>query len=156
MKHLALALLPLLTSCAAMMGTGPVTIPVSSDPPGATVVYNGNDVGITPCSFSMKHRDREFALRLDGYHRHDVDVGGKGNGGLVVLGFLLWGPLEFVFDAAAGAFSRPDDGHVHIVLVPAAEPRPAKWIRPPDPNLVSGRKNWKEPYASPEPGPTAP
>ena len=141
MKHLALPLLPMLTSCAAMMGTGPVTIPVSSDPPGATVVYRGNDVGVTPCSFPMKHRDREFALRLDGYHRHDVDVGGKGNGGLVFVGFLLWGPLEILIDAAAGAFSRPNDGHVHVALVPAGEPCPPLWERPRE-RAVS-RKEWR-------------
>ncbi len=47
-------------------------IVVDSDPPGASVLLNGTDMGETPCSFTMNHHAFKFSsqilLNLDGYH----------------------------------------------------------------------------------------
>lgn len=132
MRRLSLAALPLLTGCAAMFGTGPFMVPVSSSPSGATVVYRENAVGVTPCTIRMDNRHRTLRLRAEGHHEQEVDVGAVDNAPLVLLGCLVWGPFELLCDAIGGAFMRTDDRHVHVSMVPAAYAAPSAWRRPPE------------------------
>ena len=69
--HANLAILlvvPLLASCGAMMVPGPFLVPVASEPSGATVVYAGEEVGVTPCVVAMQRHSPQFELRRDGCH----------------------------------------------------------------------------------------
>jgi len=120
----------LLPSCAAAFGTGPFLVPISSAPPGATVRYRNNEVGVTPCTITMQNDLQTVHLSLPGHHRHEVDVGTVDNAGWVLAGFLIWGPFELIWDAAAGAFTRTNDAAVHIVLRPTDQSAPLKWERP--------------------------
>lgn len=145
MKNPVLALLvalPLLTSCAAMFGTSPSPAKITSDPPGATVIYRGTPVGVTPCDVKMKHNNSVLTLRMDGFHEREADLGSQSNGGLIFFGFFLWGPLELLFDAAADAWSCTDTRPFSIELAPVAGPYMATKQRKVDvPSRPSPRKS---------------
>jgi len=114
-----------------MADSASYAVPVASNPPGATVVYQGADVGVTPCTISMRKRCTEIALHLDGYHPHKVDVGfgSAANGGWFLLGFLLFGPFELIVDVVADGFTGVNESPVRIDLVPSANPPPSTWKR---------------------------
>jgi PEGA domain len=59
---LLLAGMPMLTGCVERRYT------IRSDPPGATVIVNGEEIGPTPASKSfVYYGDRKVTLMLDGY-----------------------------------------------------------------------------------------
>ncbi|HZN40647.1 MAG TPA: PEGA domain-containing protein [Planctomycetota bacterium] len=70
---------PLLTGCGAMMAPGPFLVPVDSEPSGATVVYQGKAVGVTPCVVPMQRASRAFELRREGCHPRIAEVGTEAN-----------------------------------------------------------------------------
>ncbi len=125
-----LAIAPMLASCAAMFGRGPYEVPVTTNPPGATVLYGGRDMGRTPCTVRMVHGRSIASLHLDGYHSQEFDVGTEANDALVIGGFVLWGPFELLFDALSGAFVGLDDTPVSVNLAKSTEPMPLTWRRP--------------------------
>jgi hypothetical protein len=64
---LILAGVTLLSGCVERRYT------IRSDPPGATVIANGEEIGPTPASKSfVYYGDREFTLMLDGYQTMTV------------------------------------------------------------------------------------
>lgn len=127
---LACLLLSLLCSCAATFGTLPRSTFIDSDPRGADIVYRGKVVGITPCNITPKHNYSALTLTKDGYHSRDVELGKDSNGGWVLLGFLLWGPLELLFDAGADAFSATSDEPVTIPLATKDQKALPPWASP--------------------------
>lgn len=130
---LLLVLLPL-CSCAATFAKGPFAVPVDSDPQGAIVSYRGADVGRTPCTVSMVTKSNKLVLRLDGHHEQEVEVHTKGNGGLVFLGILLWGPFELIADAMGDAWFSISTKPFKVPLTTLDQPKPATWM-PPKPTL---------------------
>lgn len=129
-------LLPLLAfgSCAATFAKGPFAVPVDSDPQGAIVSYRGADVGRTPCTVSMVTKSTKLVLRLDGHHDQEVEVRTYGNGGLVFLGILLWGPFELLADAMGDAWFSIRTNPFKVPMTTLDEPKPAAWT-PPKPPL---------------------
>lgn len=128
----AAALLPLLflCSCAAVFGGGSATIPVDSTPRDAVVEYRGVGVGRTPCLVTVHPDDTKLVLTLEGHHPQQVDVVATGNGGLVVFGFLLWGPVELLVDAIANAWYSVDERPLLVPMTPSTAPAPAAWSLP--------------------------
>jgi len=133
MRFLALLLLATLplTSCATMMGGGgPWHVPVDSVPPGATVNYDGANVGVTPCTVVMSRRSSQMTLRREGFHDQVVEVRSGGNP--MILGNLLFGGIVGVMiDAGSGASGTMDTRPCWVELTPLADPRPGTWRRPP-------------------------
>lgn len=126
------ALLPLLflCSCAAVFGGGSATIPVDSTPRDAVVEYRGVGVGRTPCLVRVSPDDTKLVLTLDGHHPQQVDVVTESNAGLVVFGFLLWGPVELLVDAIANSWHSVDERPLVVPLTPSTSPAPKAWSLP--------------------------
>lgn len=137
MRGLAVQLLcgPLLASCGALMQPGPFLLPVESRPSGATVVYEGREVGVTPCTVPMKRGASRIELRRDGYLAQPVDVGRVKNP-WVACNVLTFG-LGMYVDHALGAAWRPDTRHLEVVLAKGVGPTRPTWVR-----VESGGEIW--------------
>lgn len=140
MRILTIAAVLPLCSCAAMFAPKSAIVAIDSDPQGAIISYQGHDVGRTPASVTIRSGSHVVTLRAEGCHPLEVDVGSVGNGAYVFFGFFLWGPFELIIDAAAGAWSRPNDDPVRVELAPdSGQPLP-RWQRPvrPMPSWIGG------------------
>lgn len=139
MRSLALCLLAFLASCGSIMRPGPFPVPVSSEPAGATVYYNGGQAGITPCQISMtRSGGSQVRLELDGYHPQVCEVGKSGNWWVVANGlFGFIGLVGIAVDSAGGALENINTDAITVQMVPLDQPAVALWTRP---KRVSSRK----------------
>jgi hypothetical protein len=72
-RRLAAALVLALAGAGCFSGCVERRYTIRSDPPGATVVVNGEEIGPTPASKSfVYYGDREITLMLDGYQTKTV------------------------------------------------------------------------------------
>ena len=128
--HANLAILlvvPLLASCGAMMVRGPFLVPVDSEPSGATVVYDGKALGVTPCVVAMQRASSAIELRRDGCHPRIVEVGTEPNGW--VAGNIATLGLGMLVDLALGTDVNLVDDPVLVNLASTDHPPLAPWVR---------------------------
>lgn len=99
---LVLLLCLLCSSCGTMLGGGPWMVPVSSNPAGATVYYDGSPVGRTPCQVAMHGHNLELRLELEGHSTANVEVDtsinwwGGLNGVFLIPGILIGTTVDFI------------------------------------------------------------
>ncbi len=112
------ALLGLLATggCATVLDSEPDTVPVTTDPAGATCVIDGRTI-TTPGTVTLRHThnvDHDVTCKKDGYE----DARGK-----IVsqMNPLVWGSMLFVVAGAVDVIGGNDyhypDG-IHLVLEP--------------------------------------
>ena len=118
---------PWLTSCGVMMVPGPFHVPVDSEPSGATVVYAGKKVGVTPCVVAMQRASSALELRRDGYHPRIVEVGTKAN--RWVAGNVATFGLGMFLDMELGGHMNLIDDPVLVVLASTDHPQLDAWVR---------------------------
>jgi hypothetical protein len=107
-----------LPSCATIVARGPDRVPIDSDPPGAHVVLNGRQVGVTPMA-AVVDRDQgaEIRIELAGYQPLTVSVDKVFNGWFV--GNIVFGGLiGMIVDIATGNVTKYSEKPVHVKLVP--------------------------------------
>jgi len=64
-----------LTGCATLFGGGPDTVTITSRPPGATIIVNGNAVGQTPMALAFdRDSPANIRLELDGYRPENFSL----------------------------------------------------------------------------------
>jgi hypothetical protein len=146
MKWISLALIVGLaatfTSCATILrGTGH-GIGIASQPPGASVVIDNKDYGVTPVSAKLRRKENHrVVIQLEGYQPYEVVLTRQTSAW--VFGNILFGigaPIGLAIDAISGGMYtlKPDqldadlrpsvtqaDGEVaslYVVLVPKADP----------------------------------
>lgn len=101
---LAIGLVVLTSSgCASIVKGSTQSIPISSDPPAADVLVDGNLSGQTPTSVELKRKhDHLVTIQKTGYRAKSVPVvkaiGGAVFGNIIAGGLIGWG-----VDAATGA-----------------------------------------------------
>jgi hypothetical protein len=133
----------LLASCGTLLAPGPFPLQVDSQPSGATVVYEGNEVGVTPCTIPMRRSSRRIEVRLAGYLPQPVDVGVARNPwlacNLVTLG------LGMYFDKAVGSTWNPDTRPLAVELAVEGGPPRATWVRVSDDNrgMTWQSRDWR-------------
>lgn len=118
---------PILASCGTLMAPGPFPMKVDSLPSGAVVVYEGKEVGVTPCTVPMGRSSTMIEVRLAGYLAQPVDVGDAPNPW--VAGNVLTLGLGMYVDKAVGSDRNPDTGPVEVHLVAGGGPARAPWVR---------------------------
>ena len=117
----------ILASCGTLMAPGPFPMKVDSLPSGAVVVYEGKEVGVTPCTVPMGRGSTLIELRLDGYLAQPVDVGVAKNPW--VAGNVLTLGLGMYVDKAVGSDRNPDTGPLEVRLVAGCGPARDPWVR---------------------------
>lgn len=132
MKTTALLLALVAPACATALRPTHDPLPISSDPPGATIYCQGAAVGVTPCTVAVPNDVYEVMLQLDGHHARFVHPGKSSRGGLLMTSFFLWGPFGLIVDAITGAGSMINGAPVHVRLSPLSEPAPPAWVRSSD------------------------
>lgn len=148
MRATPIALLLPLASCGALLQPGPFAVPVTSDPPGATVVHRGEEVGTTPCTVLVTRGERTFELRLAEHHTRVVDCGTRPNPW--ALANLLTLGVGVLVDGALGTGTDPDTAPVHVRMTRGDARIASLWIRPrarvPQPPLLSKDPDPAAPY----------
>ena len=132
MRTITLVICLFLASCGSMINGGPKMVPIASDPAGATVLYQGAPVGVTPCTVAMRGmKCSQVELKLPGFHTQLAEVGQTYNGwvfGNCIFG--LAGIVGIFIDLAAGNSAHADTTPVFVTLVPDSMPAPGMWKRP--------------------------
>lgn len=95
--------LAFISGCATVVKGSHQGVPISSNPPGADVLVDGNLVGQTPLKVEMKRKhDHLVTVQKKGYQPRSIavvkDVGGAVWGNILVGGLIGWG-----VDATTGA-----------------------------------------------------
>jgi hypothetical protein len=130
------ALAPLITACGAICSPGPFLVPIDSRPPGATVIYDEVEVGVTPCVVAMHRGARRLELVRAGHPRQYVAVGTRPNRWIAAnvasfgLGMLvdeaLGTDVDLVTDPIAVTLPGAGDGErgvwVGVAPAPAVDP----------------------------------
>ncbi|MCU0867242.1 MAG: PEGA domain-containing protein [Planctomycetes bacterium] len=132
-----------LAGCATILGPRTFMIPVDSDPPGATVLHQGNALGVTPCTVPLRRNGRagqELELRLDGHHPRLVMVQMAGTP-WIAANALFPGLLGIVIDLAFGGGYGLDEAPLDVLMVAAHEAAPEPWT----PALQSERDPARQP-----------
>ena len=127
MRPMAAALLLALCSCGSMFAPGPDYIDITTDPPGASVIVAGQQIGITPCRPALSRTwPRLVILTLDGYHQEVVALGNPYNGytwlnvlWAVPIVTLPVGLIGIAVDYANGNDHRWPSAPLRVVLRPA-------------------------------------
>ena len=118
-----------LTGCATMFAGGPDYVPVSTNPPGAWVYYNGQAVGKTPMLVALdRTRPAQIQIALEGFQQLVFQRAAYVNGWFFAN--ILWVALIFpwVIDLVDGDWRHFDDSPIAIGLTPlAGGPPPAQY-----------------------------
>ena len=117
------------TSCATIKSSGPWFVPVDTYPPGARVIYRGNNAGTTPCEVRITKESSQMTIRKDGYHDQLIELGRVGNGYEVLFGTLLFGPFELLLDAASNSWTSINGAPVALELTANDQRAPETWER---------------------------
>ncbi len=119
----------------------------------APVVYEDFNVGVTPCTISVRARDTRVILRRDGYHEQRVQIG-KSTNAMMLGNIIAGGVVGMVVDASSGAAVRISTDPCWVELTPLPEPAPGEWVRsstPPAPEEhIAENEGWvREGQAAP-------
>jgi PEGA domain len=114
-----------LSGCATIMAGGPDHIPVSTNPPGATVFVDNVPVGQTPVMVRLDRQHSSGVIRIEmaGF-APIVIVRGKEINGWFWANLCIGGLIGIVIDLVTGDVKAFDDAPIAIGLTPAYGPQP--------------------------------
>jgi hypothetical protein len=133
MIRIATLLVLLSTSaCATIMAGGPDRVPVNTNPPGAAVIVDGVQVGVTPTTVTLDRGRSMGNIRLEmpGYAPVTLQRSKEINGWFWA-NLCLGGVIGIVVDLATGNVKRFDTTPVGVSLVPGGDMPPG----PPPPGM---------------------
>lgn len=116
-----LAVLALTSGCATVIKGTTQSVPISSDPPGAEILVDGQYVGTTPSDVELKRkRDHLVVVQKKDFAPRSVpvvkNVGGAVWGNIIAGGLIGWG-----VDAASGAQNNLSPKTIFVKLEPAED-----------------------------------
>jgi hypothetical protein len=113
--------LAIASGCATIMSGGPDRVPITTNPPGATVFVDDVPVAQTPALVALDRRgDGEIRLELPGF-LPVVLVRSKTINGWFWVNFCL-GFVGIIIDAATGNIQAFDDAPIAIGMTPVYDP----------------------------------
>ncbi|HET9987324.1 MAG TPA: PEGA domain-containing protein [Kofleriaceae bacterium] len=133
MIKLALCALALsvVSGCATLFGGGPDYVPVSTNPPGAWVYYNGQPVGQTPTMVLLERgRPAQIQIALAGFQPVVLERQSDINGWFWA-NFVWFYTFVWIVDFVDGDWRRFDDTPIAIGLTPLAGGPPPPYQQPP-------------------------
>ena len=121
-RALALHAVALLALLASAGGCVERTLKISSQPPGARVFVNDEEIGVTPLKFSFTwYGDYDVILRKTGYQTLKTHH-------RVAAPWFQWAPLDFFFEILWPTTLRDEHEMPEVALQPSAEPTNAELI----------------------------
>jgi len=116
-----LVLAILLSGCATIMAGGPDHVPVSTNPPGATVFVDNVPVGTTPMLVSLDRQRSQGVIRLElaGFMPITM-VRTKSINGWFWANLCIGGVIGIVVDLVTGDVKAFDDVPIALGLTPAS------------------------------------
>lgn len=101
-----IALVILLSGCGTLKHGSTQQIDISSNPPGATVVVDGTEHGITPVTLELPRRtNHTISVSLAGYQNFQIIVDRKWSK-WAIGNILLGGPIGLIIDHSTGGMYR--------------------------------------------------
>lgn len=134
-----LLLIPYLSACATIVRGSSQDVEITSDPPNARVIVNGQDRGETPTTLTLDtSNDYQITFERDGYSSETMNVTQDFTVGWPIFGNLFsWGIIGMVVDIANGSAYKlkpeqvktaleetsasidvPENSDLHIALLP--------------------------------------
>lgn len=105
-----------LNGCALILSSSYETVSFNSEPTGASILVNGDDMGKTPTKLELKRKNNHIIeYRLKGYETKTTMLNHSIRGGFVVLD-VLFGVVPLVFDAIGGHWFRFDKIDINMTL----------------------------------------
>ncbi len=125
MRAVTLLIALSLAGCATIMAGGPDRIPVSTNPPGATVYVDGVMVGQTPLMLTLdrEHSNGNIRIEMPGF-APVILTRTKEINGWFWANLCLGGVVGIIVDLITGDVKRFDDTPIAIGLTPAYGPTP--------------------------------
>ena len=112
-----------LSGCATIVTGWYQKIPVSSEPPGASVQVDGKETYTTPAKIHLKrNQDHTFVITKEGYGSETVKIAHAISGAFCGNVFLF-GPIGMGLDAMSGAQFKLVPGNVRVELKKIKEMR---------------------------------
>lgn len=113
----ALGLVLLMSSCATIFTGTKSKVTITSIPPGANIVVDGIDRGVTPSTLSLKRgfESPTISLKLDGYKTRTFEP--EQSFQLVSI-LNLGNPFGWAIDAVSGAAMKYDPKVYELKLEP--------------------------------------
>ena len=118
MKALALGLV-VLAGCATLFAGGPDSVPITSDPTGATIKVNGAVVGKTPMTLGLDRGEPAMIeVVADGYAPKVFALKKSLNGWFIANIFWVYLVAPIVIDLVTGNWQSYDDDTILVRLAP--------------------------------------
>src|ERR1041384_4382001 len=113
----------LASGCATIMAGGPDHVPVSTNPPGATVFLDNMPVGTTPMMVTLNRETSSGMIRLEmaGFQPVTI-IRAKGIHGWFLGNLCAGGLIGIVVDLVTGDVKSFDDSPIALGLTPAYGP----------------------------------
>jgi len=125
----------LLNGCASIMTGRYQAIPISSNPPGAKVIIDGNQTLTTPCTVQLlRKQNHVITIEKEGYESESVTLISVVSGA-VAGNIILGGLIGTGIDAASGAAKKLTPESISVNLRPKVGPTGEK------PKTVTERLN---------------
>lgn len=104
------------TGCGTIFSGGPDPVAFGSDPEGASVLVNGQEMGKTPVTLKLKpSKTYIVTFKREGYEDATVTLNSHVQAGWVVLDILA-GVIGVAIDAATGGWKAFDEGQHYVTL----------------------------------------
>jgi PEGA domain len=108
----------LFSGCALIFKGDSVRVTFNSNPQGASVLIDGNSIGLTPTESLLKtNRSYNITFRLAGQQERTYILNNH-VGALWIVLDVLGGLFPLIIDAATGAWYEFDDTNVNVSLTP--------------------------------------
>lgn len=106
----------LLASCATLIKGNMEQVRFRSEPGGAIVFVNGQEVGATPVSLKLESR-KQYVIEFvkPGYQKKVYNIGNHIGAGWIVLDVVL-GVVPVVVDAVTGSWYSLDQTNINAIL----------------------------------------
>ena len=107
------AIASLTSSCATILTSSNQRVTIDSNPPGAEILINGKNCGITPSKVRVKRElkalsegEKDVTLKLDGYESNPYAINASLNPVAIIN---LASIIGWAVDAATGAITKYDN-----------------------------------------------
>ncbi len=115
---LLVAITVLFSGCALIFKGDSSRVTFNSNPQGASVLIDGNSIGLTPTEALLKtNRSYNVTFRLTGQQERTYILNNH-VGALWIVLDVLGGLFPLIIDAATGAWYEFDDTNVNVSLTP--------------------------------------